>query len=126
AERTIEAIEGRADEVLWLPALDGGELRPLYPDLVRRALTTAAAEIREWSIRQQGMTWQLGLLADDPERQRTAIEQALGNLFQQQGVRPAQLRFGPWQAAETGAKRRRLLLEQRPQEPACTSPACTS
>lgn len=121
AERTIEAIEGRADEVLWLPALDGGELRPLYPDLVRRALTTAAAEIREWSIRQQGMTWHLGLLADDPGRQRPAIEQALGSLFEQQGVRPAQLQFGQWQAPETGAKRRRLLLKQRPQEPACTS-----
>lgn len=120
AERTVAAIEGRADEVLWLPALDGGELRPLYPDLVRRALTTAAADIREWSIHQQGMTWQLGLLADAPELVRTAIEQALGSLFEQQGVCPAQLQFGPWQAPEAGAKRRRLLLEQRPQEAACT------
>jgi len=119
AERTLAAIEGRADEVLWLPALDGGALRPLYPDLVRRALTTAATELDEWSIRQQGMTWQVGLLSGDA-RAQTAVEQALGELFEQQGVRPPVLRFAPWQAAEPGAKRRRLHFEADAEHPACT------
>lgn len=121
AERTIEAIEGRADEVLWLPALDSGELCPLYPDLVRRALTTAAADMREWSVHQQGMTWRVGLLADAPEIAGAAVEQALNELFEQHGLRPARLQFGAWRAPEVGAKRRRLLLEQRPEQTPCMS-----
>lgn len=120
AELTIEAIEGRADEVLWLPAFDGSQLRPLYPDLLRRMMLMAAPTAAEWSIRQYGERWTIALQHDALSHCRVALEQAVPAFCREQGVRSPTLHFSSWQPAATGAKRRRLLLEQLPEGLACT------
>lgn len=120
AERTLAAIEGRADEVLWLPALDGRGLRPLYPDLLRRAVATAATQLEQWRICQDGMDWQLQLQAAQHDAAEAALRQALTRFFQQQQVQPATLHVSQWQADAPGAKRRRLLLQRRPEGTPCT------
>ena len=120
AERSLAAIEGRADEVFWLPATDGSGLRPLYPDLLRRALATAATELQEWRLRQLGMRWQLELQAAERAAAEAALADALATFFQQQGVQPATLQFADWQPDALGAKRRRLLMQQAPEGSACT------
>lgn len=119
AERSLAAIEGRADEVFWLPATDGRGLRPLYPDLLRRALATAATRLEEWRLRQVGMLWHMELQAPARAAAEAALTQALAALFQQQGVQPATLQFADWQPDAVGAKRRRLLMEQPPEGGAC-------
>lgn len=120
AERTLAAIEGRADEVFWLPAGDGSGLRPLYPDLLRRAIATAATRLDEWRLRQDGMDWHLQCEAPQRGAAESALREALAQFFQQQGVQPATLHFSDWQPEVPGAKRRRLLLERRPEGMPCT------
>lgn len=120
AERTLTAIEGRADEILWLPALDGSGLRPLYPDLLRRAIATAQADLEQWRLRQEGMDWHLQVKAVAPGKAETALREALATFFQQQQVQPATLHISDWMPDEPGAKRRRLLLQRRPEGTPCT------
>lgn len=120
AERTLTAIEGRADEIFWLPAQDGSGLRPLYPDLLRRAIATAQVNLEEWRLRQEGMDWHLQVKAVEPGKADTALRQALAAFFQQQQVQPATLHTTDWIPDEPGAKRRRLLLQRRPEGAPCT------
>src|SRR5690606_34219059 len=98
----------------WLPARDGSQLRPLYPDLLRRMMLMAAPTAAEWSIRQYGERWTIALQHDALSRCRVTLEQAVPAFCREQGVRPPTLHFSSWQPAATGAKRRRLLLEQLP------------
>ncbi|WP_343351673.1 F390 synthetase-related protein [Pseudomonas sediminis] len=120
AERTLAAIEGRADEVFWLPALDGSGLRPLYPDLLRRAVATAAAQLEQWRICQDGMDWHLQLQAEERVAAEAALREALATFFQQQQVQPATLHISDWLPDAPGAKRRRLLLQRKPEGAPCT------
>lgn len=120
AERTLAAIEGRADEVFWLPALDGSGLRPLYPDLLRRAVATAAVQLQQWRICQDGMDWHLQLQAEERVAAEAALREALVTFFHQQQVQPATLHVSDWLPDAPGAKRRRLLLKRRPEGTPCT------
>lgn len=124
AERSIAAIEGRADEVLWLPALQGNRLVAIYPDLLRQAMLLAGPSIAEYSIAQQGMHWQIGLLpapGASPQDCAGGITAALTRLCQQHAVETPQLDFGAWQAPVIGAKRRRIRSETRPEISPCMS-----
>jgi putative adenylate-forming enzyme len=44
----IEQIEGRCDDIFWLPNLTGEKLIPIFPDFIRRAIITASADIQAY------------------------------------------------------------------------------
>ena len=118
AERAIAAIEGRSDEVLWLPAQNDGSLVAIYPDLLRRSMVLAGPSIAQYTITQEGQVWQVALQAANNASQQDAIQEtrlALDALWRQHGVRSAQLHFCDWQAPAPGAKRRRIQLKTKPE-----------
>lgn len=120
AERAIAAVEGRADEILWLPSLDGRQLRALYPDVLRRGLLMLGPALEEYEIRQQGLTWHINLRTREPYSdvcQRLA--QALHQLCAEQHLSPPGLSFGHWQAPPPQAKRRRIQMLQPPEGLPC-------
>lgn len=68
AEHSIAAIEGRADEVLWLPA-HNGKVVAVFPDFIRRAMLLVGEQIREFAVQQHGMTLHIGLLLEGDSSQ---------------------------------------------------------
>ncbi|WP_109511751.1 F390 synthetase-related protein [Pseudomonas ovata] len=119
-ERAIAFIEGRADEVLWLPDLEGRQLRALYPDVVRRTLLMHGAALQEYEIQQTNLNWQINVQASaDHDALCQAIDESLRQLCARQGVKPAHMRFGHWQAPPAHVKRRRLKLLQLPEGLPC-------
>jgi putative adenylate-forming enzyme len=121
AERAIAAIEGRADEVLWLPERDSGKAVAIYPDLIRRAMLFAGPAVREFALTQSGMTLRIGLLADgDRAEAITRISTQLDLLWRNMNIQPPALAFTGWQAAQAGVKRRRVRMAQAPEGLQCT------
>lgn len=120
AERAIAAVEGRADEILWLPRLDGQQLAPLYPDVLRRALLMLGATLEEYQIHQRGLLWQANLrTSGDYPALCQRLTEALSELCAQQGLQAPSLSFGHWQAPPPQTKRRRLLMLQLPEGLPC-------
>jgi len=107
--RSLEAIEGRADDVLWLRPKAGGAARAVFPDLVRRSMALAGP-IGDYRIEQREATWHVqidldpaGALAVQP-----AIQRELAVLGDGLGLEPAAVRFDPWHARSPIDKRRRI------------------
>ncbi|MGC5701776.1 adenylate synthase [Pseudomonas sp. NFXW11] len=120
AERAIAAVEGRADEILWLPRLQAPESAPLYPDVLRRALLMLGAELEEYQIQQRGLLWQVDLRTPgDYHGLCQRLAEALTELCAQQGLQAPSLSFGHWQAPPAQSKRRRLLMLQPPEGLPC-------
>lgn len=44
----IESIEGRHDDMFYLPSKTGENLTPIFPDFIRRAIIIASEDIREY------------------------------------------------------------------------------
>ncbi|WP_339504271.1 F390 synthetase-related protein [Pseudomonas sp. RL_105y_Pfl2_101] len=120
AERAIAAVEGRADEILWLPDLAGLQLLALYPDVLRRTLLMLGATLQEYEICQIGLHWQINLLtADNHADLCLAVSASIHALCAQQGLQSPMLTFGHWQAPPIHVKRRRLKLLQLPEGLPC-------
>ena len=107
-ERTIAAIEGRADDVLWLPS-EGDALVPVFPDFVRRAMALAGDCVRDYRVRQVDATLDVALESDAPAiaHERVAVE--LDALWRHLRVRAPRVRFVPWQTEPLARKRRRVI-----------------
>jgi putative adenylate-forming enzyme len=121
AERAIAAIEGRADEVLWLPARPDGHAVAIYPDLFRRAMLFAGPAVQEFDLVQSGLDFTIGLLAEGAREEAIArITAELNTLWQNLDVVPPTLAFTDWQPPAPGVKRRRVRLHLAPEGLPCT------
>ncbi len=75
--QSLERIEGRCDDLLYVALQDGG-LKPLFPDFVSRKIIATSEEIEEFEIVQTRLNrWEIYL---KPEF-RTAVKEALYELF---------------------------------------------
>ena len=87
---------------------------------MRRALLMHGTALQEYEIHQQGLHWQVNLLARDDH---ASLCQALTDSFQalcaDHALQPPRLSFGHWQAPPPHAKRRRLKLLQLPEGLPC-------
>src|SRR4029079_6018188 len=107
--RSLDAIEGRIDDVLWSLSLRG-EDTPIFPDVIRRSMTLAAAGIREYRIEQRGETWHLRLDVRDVAENTvaTAVQHEIEELCGRLGVHRPVLRFESWREDPGLEERRRL------------------
>jgi len=122
AERTIARIEGRADEVLLLPARKTGKAVSIYPDLIRRAMLFAGPMISEFDLTQDGMQMTVGLLTEGERKGAIArVTAELDALWQSLDVVPPTMIFTDWKAPAPGGKRRRVRRQQTPEGLVCTS-----
>lgn len=118
SERSIAAIEGRADEVLRLPGVvDGrGVGIAIYPDFIRRAMLLAGPIVEEFSVAQQGMTLRIALRSNGERSEAMRrVSESLTDLWQTLHVQTPSLEFTEWQAPPTGSKRRRVRLLEAPE-----------
>lgn len=121
--RVIAAIEGRQDDVLWLPALSDGQLLPLFPDKLRHLILQLQPDTQDYRIEQHGMVWHCRLLPTLSQAGTTASElshlqqhmlTAIAKLCQQQHVRQPELQFAAWQTPLSNQKRRRIRCLSAP------------
>lgn len=116
AERTLAAIEGRADEVLWLERVQSGRLEAIFPDHLRRMMALCGACVREFSVVQREDGWQVALASDEPQHAQHLVQQLIADLCEQRGLMAPNICFETWQPPIAGAKRRRVqcLLAKTP------------
>ncbi|HWV16623.1 MAG TPA: F390 synthetase-related protein [Cellvibrio sp.] len=113
AEMHIAEIEGRADQILWLPSLQSAQPSALFPDLLRRAMMLVDPPLQEYSILQIQSEWQIALPASAHEQQQQkSVAAAIAKLCQDLQLHQPQLSFCPWQAPAAGVKRRRIICAE--------------
>lgn len=117
--RAIEAIEGRSDDVLWLPGADGVPA-PLYPDTIRQAVTAAPRALPDYRIEQHGAVWRIAVadIDDGGDASYAALAAALQGLAARHGLAPPAFERMPFVAGDAHAKRRRIRCVERPPETA--------
>ena len=107
--RSLEAVEGRADDVLWLPPKGGGPARAVFPDGVRRSMAVAWP-IRDYRIEQRDTTWHVQLDLDSAGSldAESAVQRELDAMADGLGLAPPAIRFEMWCAPSPLDKRRRI------------------
>ena len=107
--RSLRAIEGRCDDVFWLPARTAtGAPLAVYPDVIRRAMAlaqSACGTFDEYRLVQHDRAIDVRLRGSGNE----AVAAALSELWDQLGVHGPRLNFRPWiDDSGVGTKRRRI------------------
>jgi putative adenylate-forming enzyme len=121
--RTLASIEGRRDDVLWLPPSSNCEpipkeyVLPVFPDMIRRAFVMAGGSYGEYDVEQHGTIWRIRLQCRDyPSETSGRIRQELVQLCQHGGVLIPEMQFAPWQPPNQSAKRRRIRCVAPPRQ----------
>lgn len=121
AERAIASIEGRTDEVIWLPSRNVRRPVAVYPDQFRRAMLFAGSAVDEYYVTQSGMQLKIGLQSEIERKTAVGrVTMELEKLWQSIGVESPALIFSDWTAPKPGAKRRRVTMERLPEGITCT------
>ncbi|MBP9907080.1 MAG: adenylate synthase [Rhodoferax sp.] len=119
----ISAIEGRQDDVLWLPAQGKGVEQAVFPDLVRRAMALAQTQtglakprFSDYRLVQRDGNWEIRLNgAITPDEANAAVEHEIQSLCLATGLVAPTMIFVPWVDDTPGAKRRRIRCQRQPQ-----------
>jgi putative adenylate-forming enzyme len=121
-ERTIASIEGRSDEAVSLPSLDGGLDVTIFPDALRQAMALAGASIAQFAIDADGMRWNVAIESSSDASFGGACEDAaaaLRGLCARYGARAPTFEFGRWFAPKPGEKRRRITVRRLARDASC-------
>jgi len=113
--RSLDAIAGRADDVLWAEPLAGGAPVAVFPDLLRRSFALVDG-LRDYRLEQHGAAWRLRIdTAASPGDVAAAVRGEIGELARRLAVRPPALQLEDWRIPEPlGDKRRRIRCVARP------------
>lgn len=113
AAMALETVEGRCDDILWLPARHDGGLAALYPDTIRHAISIAPQTLPDYRVEQHGALLHIAV-ADGLAASFDGVAQALRQAAVRQGLRAPECRPAPFVEAATDMKRRRILCAVRP------------
>lgn len=119
AEMTLESIEGRSDEVFYLPALNHQNLITIYPDFIRRIFLFLHASIDEYTVTQNGMYWEVAILSHHhnlTQVQKEVVRECKHLCSVLHVIEPT-LNFTSWSPHTPGAKKRRIVLKTPPSLP---------
>lgn len=107
-ERVIAEVEGRSDDVLYLPSRTGKTV-PVFADSLRRTLLLAGSDIEDYRLTQTALGLEFQLKAIDKERAQAALEEQMNALWKALDIVPPALSFKPWQSGNLVNKRRRII-----------------
>lgn len=110
--RALAAIDGRLDDVLWLPSRSTGHLMPLFPDAVRHAIARHGDRVVDYTLAQHDATLHLAVLGE--EAAFASVRRAIDELIVKQGMTPPAWRRAILEARANAAKRRRIVCVTRP------------
>lgn len=114
-ERTIAEIEGRCDDVLYLPSRSG-DIVPVFPDSLRHALFLVGSELDDYRLVQTNEGLECQLKTQDIQKTQAIVQTQLEALWQTLDVLPPSLFFKSWSPPLLINKRRRITrLAPRPE-----------
>lgn len=103
---TLGKIEGRQDDLFYLPSRCGNRLEMIFPDFVRRALILALPPGVDYTVVQHSLESWTVELSDSSDTSR--VEHEIEQLCRDRGTRCPTLTFTPWKTPPTSEKRRRV------------------
>lgn len=107
----LEKIEGRCDDLLQFPAVDGNKTIAVFPDFIRRAIITADDAITEYAVTHWA-DGKLEIALEVPASARPLAEQAVragfAQLCETLGCQCPEILFVPFLPPALKAKRRRV------------------
>ncbi|RAL24484.1 F390 synthetase-related protein [Thermoflavimicrobium daqui] len=107
----IEQIEGRCDDLFYLPSLASSKLVSIFPDFIRRAIITTDDHIEEYLIIQHDPNHlEVSLKAAEGEQDsiQKAVFTSLQKLFHQLGCQMPTILFTPYTLRPSDKKLRRV------------------
>ncbi len=113
AAMALDAVEGRCDDILWLPRAADGDLAALYPDMIRHAIAIAPQALPDYRIEQHGAVLRISV-ADDARASFDGVAHALRLAASRQGLAAPECIQIPFVDTSTHVKRRRILCAMRP------------
>lgn len=96
----LEKIEGREDDVFYLPSFATGEPVPVFADFIRRCILFAP-DIREYRVVQMSGAL-IYVYMDDPDRHREGVHREFETLFLEFGVRMPEIQYFDYAARPPG------------------------
>lgn len=113
AAMALDAVEGRCDDILWLPREAGGELAALYPDMIRHAVCIAPHALPDYRIEQHRAIVHVAV-ADEARASFDGVAHALRLAASRQGLAAPDCRQTSFVETSPHVKRRRILCAARP------------
>ena len=87
----IDSIEGRCDDILMLPHIDG-TLRPIYADFWRRCILMSDCRVQDYGLRQiQDNQLELYIKAENENEVRATVESSLNKMIKKRHFEPIQI-----------------------------------
>ena len=105
--RLLDSIEGRTDDVLVLPAIDGRTVR-VHPVVFHQVLDLLDAA--GWQVRQQERELRVLVAAPGPDFDPTGTERGVQAALTAAGVRPPEVQVSIVDAIPAGAAGKRPLV----------------
>ena len=110
----LESIDGRQDDVLWLPDTRTGDLKPIFPDVLRRSMLLAQNAFSEYTVVQERSVVYIALdVHGEWAVAQESVLLELGKLWIRHRVTAPQTVFVPWRRHEVHSKRRRIQCKQK-------------
>ncbi|MBW4083125.1 F390 synthetase-related protein [Paenibacillus sp. S150] len=107
----IERIEGRCDDILYLPHLEDGGLVTLFPDFITRAVLSASADIEHYRVIQRSpLDLEISYRTREGSTEDTEalVAGELSRLFNRLSCIPPQLQFTAYSFTPGAVKLRRV------------------
>lgn len=108
--KTLLAIEGRAEEVLWLPD-DRGEPAAVFSDTVRQAIYSLASPPDRYRIEQHAMRWEVRMSGGDEGE----VRKSFAGLADRLGLVRPEVVFLPWTEQPASEKQKRIRCLAKPE-----------
>jgi len=109
----LHSVEGRQDDVLWLPSVHGNGLKPVFPDQIRRAVMLADTQCSDYRIEQDGLILKIAAANPGPN-DADSISSALTELFTAFDLQLPCIEQSTWRAQHSINKRRRIRCASKP------------
>ncbi len=113
----IESIEGRRDDIFYLPHKTQATLVPLFPDFVRRAIISASEEIQEYIAVQKRLDLieiSLKVPTSLSVQVQTMVQESLLALFERSYCQVPEIRYQEYNRTQHERKLRRIYREFSP------------
>jgi putative adenylate-forming enzyme len=110
----LKKIEGREDDMLWLPDSNSGTLIAIFPDLIRWAMYICQTQVYDYRIEQHGGVITITYKSDVAEKAEQDIVSTLEELFTGLNVDKPKINFSVGIKHDLMKKQRRIACYQKP------------
>jgi putative adenylate-forming enzyme len=108
----LQAIEGRADDILLLPDANGKNVE-VYPDFVRNSIVSACAQVDEYQVLQKSERLLDVRVSPVSDEVIMSIREGLERLWMRLGVVAPETQFSAFKPHDPATKQRRVLRQSQ-------------